>query len=63
MRRTAKTVVRCEFSLWDRLKQAVFGFAGGVGASIATAWMSEAPWLSHRLTQVLAWFASLQLLW
>jgi hypothetical protein len=63
MKRLKKPVVVCEFSFWDRVKQAVLGFAGGVGASLVTAWMSEAPWLSHRLAQAVAWLASWQLLW
>ena len=61
--RKTKPVVVCEFSFWDRIKQAVLGFLGGVGASVVTAWMSEAPWLSNRTAQAFAWFASWHLLW
>jgi len=61
--KNAKPVVLVEFTFSDRVKQAAFGLLGGIGASIVTAWMSDAPWLALRAAQAFAWIASWHVLW
>ena len=49
-----KRIVIVEFAFRDRIKQAILTFLAALSATVAGAWLSEAPWLTHRLSQIIA---------
>ena len=61
MRRRRKEVlplVRCKVSIWQRIATALWTFTTGVLAGVSLGWLSEAPWLAHRLSQLFSWLTA-----
>jgi hypothetical protein len=55
-------VVWCRTPSSERLKAAIWGIGTGVATGVSVGWLAEAPWISHRIAQLVSWLAALQVI-
>ena len=62
--RRSPNLPRClpVYPIRERVKGVLWGLYTGVFTTIAIGWMTEAPWLTQRYTQLLSWLSEFLLL-